>query len=163
MSGRKSDVNIEGAFLHMAADAAVSVGVLVAGGLIAWKHWHWIDPTLSLIIVAAILWGTWDLLRKSVNLAMDAVPLHIDPEKVREYLNGLQGVTAVHDLHIWAMSTTETALTAHLVRPDETSADDLLHCASHDLHERFHIGHVTLQVERGNGPHVCKLESDEVV
>jgi len=162
-AGRKEDVNIEGAFLHMAADAAVSVGVLCGGAVIARTGWNWIDPALSLIIVAAITYGTWDLLRKSLGLAMDAVPHHIDPTKVRDYLTSLPGITAVHDLHIWAMSTTETALTAHLVKPGASGEDHLLAHVAHDLHERFRIGHVTIQVECGDGDHQCRLAAKDAV
>lgn len=162
MAGRKEDVNIEGAFLHMAADAAISVGVLVAGAIIAKTGWLWLDPTVSLAIVVAITIGTWDLLRKSLDLAMDAVPRRIDPAAVREFLAGLPGVTEVHDLHIWGMSTTETALTVHLIKPDSPASDSLLAHAAEELHDRFHIGHATIQIERGDG-HPCRLASEDVV
>ncbi|MGE5608055.1 MAG: cation diffusion facilitator family transporter, partial [Bacillota bacterium] len=161
MAGRKHDVNIEGAFLHMAADAAVSLGVLVAGGIIAKSGWLWLDPTVSLVIVAAITIGTWDLLCKSLNLAMDAVPRGIDPAAVREYLASVPGVTEVHDLHIWGMSTTETALTVHLIKPDAPASDSLLAHAAEELHRRFRIGHATIQVEHGDG-HPCKLACDDM-
>jgi cobalt-zinc-cadmium efflux system protein len=162
MSGRKRDVNVEGAFLHMAADAAVSLGVVVAGAAIQFTGWAWLDPVTSLAVVAVIMAGTWGLLRKSVNLAMDAVPEHIDPDEVRRYLGGLPGVTAVHDLHIWGMSTTEAALTCHLVRP-QGSDDAFLMRAAKDLHDRFEIEHVTLQVEHGDPAQPCRLEPDHVV
>jgi cobalt-zinc-cadmium efflux system protein len=162
MSGRKRDVNVEGAFLHMAADAAVSLGVVLAGAAIKFTGWAWLDPVTSLAVVAVIMGGTWGLLRKSVNLAMDAVPEHIDPDEVRAYLAGLPGVTAVHDLHIWGMSTTEAALTCHLVRP-QGSDDALLMRAAKELHDRFEIEHVTLQVEQGDPGQPCRLEPDHVV
>jgi cobalt-zinc-cadmium efflux system protein len=161
---READVNIEGAFLHMAADAAVSLGVVVAGALIWWTGRAWLDPVVSLTIVAVIAAGTWGLLRRSLDLAMDAVPEGIDPAEVKAYLAGLPGVTAVHDLHVWAMSTTEPALTAHVVRPAESDDDEFLAAAARGLHDRFGIEHVTLQVERGSNAGVrCRLEPDEVV
>jgi cobalt-zinc-cadmium efflux system protein len=158
MTGRKRDVNIEGAFLHMAADAIVSAGVVVAGIVIAFTGWHWIDPLVSLLIVAVITIGTWGLLRKSLNLAMDAVPERIDPVAVRDYLAGLPGVKAIHDLHIWGMSTTEAALTAHLVRPEASDDDEFLTAIARELHDQFGLEHVTIQVERGSGGQSCKLE-----
>ncbi len=121
MSGRKDDLNVKGAFLHMAADAAVSAGVVIAGILILYTGWHWLDPVTSLVINAVIVWGTWGLLRDATNLALDAVPAGIDPEKVKRHLAGLPGVVDVHHLHIWALSTTETALTVHLVKPMKNS------------------------------------------
>jgi len=166
MSGRKRDVNIEGAFLHMAADAAVSVGVLVSGAVIRHTGWTWLDPATSLAIVAVITIGTWGLLKKSVNLAMDAVPQHIDPVAVKRYLSDLPGVTSVHDLHIWGMSTTEAALTVHLVRPtesDDHDHDTFLATVTKDLHDRFAIEHPTIQIERGAPTVPCRLEPDEVV
>ncbi len=162
-SGRKSDVNIEGAFLHMAADAAVSVGVLMAGAVILWVGWLWLDPVVSLLIVLVIAVGTWDLLRRSLDLAMDAVPRHIDPAAVRQYLDGLPGVSDIHDLHIWAMSTTETALTAHIVRDAIELDDAFLHDVSEHLHRDFHIHHVTIQIESGKGPRVCHLSHEDSV
>jgi cobalt-zinc-cadmium efflux system protein len=162
MAGRKRDVNVEGAFLHMAADAAVSLGVVIAGAAIKFTGWAWLDPVTSLIVVAVVMGGTWGLLRKSVNLAMDAVPEHIDPDAVRAFLSGLPGVTAVHDLHIWGMSTTEAALTCHLVCP-RGSDDAFLMDAAKELHDRFEIEHVTLQVERGDPGQACRLEPDNVV
>jgi cobalt-zinc-cadmium efflux system protein len=146
----------------MAADAAVSLGVVLAGAAIKFTGWAWLDPVTSLAVVAVIMGGTWGLLRKSVNLAMDAVPEHIDPDEVRAYLAGLPGVTAVHDLHIWGMSTTEAALTCHLVRP-QGSDDALLMRAAKELHDRFEIEHVTLQVEQGDPGQPCRLEPDHVV
>jgi cobalt-zinc-cadmium efflux system protein len=146
--GRGRDLNVRGAFLHMAADAAVSAGVVVSGIIISLTGWMWLDPAVSLGIVVVILIGTWGLLRESFNLALDAVPPGIEPETVRGYLCALPGVTAVHDLHIWGMSTTEIALTAHLVKPDPADDDALVARAARELRERFGVGHVTLQWER---------------
>jgi len=162
MAERKADLNIKGAFLHMAADAGVSLGVVAAGLAIAATGWLWLDPAISLTIVAVILVGTWGLLRDSVNLALDAVPEDIDPATVHAYLAGLAGVTEVHDLHIWGMSTTDTALTAHLVKPEPQNEDDLLAQTCLELHDRFGIEHATLQVERG-GAAPCALAPDHVV
>ena len=148
MQGREHDLNIRGAFLHMAADALVSAGVVVTGGLALWKGWDLIDPVVSLIIVVVILAGTWNLFRQSLHLLFDGVPFEIDPAAVRQYLESLPGVTQVHDLHIWAMSTSQVALTAHLVMPAGNTDDKFLENATHGLHDRFEIHHVTLQVVR---------------
>ncbi|MDO8834839.1 MAG: cation diffusion facilitator family transporter [Vicinamibacterales bacterium] len=153
MRGRAHDLNIRGAFLHMAADAAVSAGVVVAGVAILTTGWLWIDPVVTLLIAGVILGSTWGLLRESVNLALHAVPEGIDPEAVEAYLLGLPGVTAVHDVHIWAMSTTETALTVHLVKQDASDDDAIIAEATRALHDRFGIQHATLQWERG--PDAC--------
>jgi cobalt-zinc-cadmium efflux system protein len=155
VGGRKRDLNIRGAFLHMAADAGVSAGVVLAsiGILVTGKLW--IDPVTSLAIVGIILFSTWDLLHESMNLALDAVPESIDPEAVRDYLWSLPGVTEVHDLHIWGLSTTEIALTAHLVKPDPKDDDLTITEASNALHERFGIRHITLQWEREAGTYQC--------
>jgi cobalt-zinc-cadmium efflux system protein len=147
LSGRKSDLNIRGAFLHMAADAAISAGVVVAGALIAYTGRHWIDPVVSLAIAAIIFAGTWGLFRESMNLALDAVPEHIDPAQVGHYLSGLPGVVDVHHLHIWGLSTTNVALTAHLVLARPDSNGDLLAQVRDELHRRFGIDHATLQME----------------
>ncbi len=155
--GRSRDLNLRGAYVHMAADAALSLGVVVSGALVAWQGWTWIDPLTSLLIVAAILVSTWGLLRDSVNLALDAVPREIDPVQVREYLATLPGISDVHDLHIWGMSTTETALTVHLVKPDGRIDDAFLADVEHTLHDRFGIMHPTIQVEQGDVNHSCKL------
>ena len=162
MSGRHGDLNVRGAFLHMAADAGVTVGVIIAALLIQWTGWQWLDPAISLAITVVILVSTWGLLRDSMNLAMDAVPPGIDQEEVERFLRGLPGVTEVHDLHIWGMSTTETALTAHLVRPGSLD-DALLHHAAEALRERFSISHATLQLEAGDPAHPCPLASEQVV
>lgn len=149
MSGRKGDLNIRGAFLHMAADAAVSLGVVIAGIGILFTQQLWIDPVVSLLIAVVILVGTWGLLRESANLALHAVPSHIDARDVQEHLSRIPGIEAVHDLHIWGMSTTETALTAHLVRADANrgNEDEMLSRITRDLQEAFGIDHVTLQLE----------------
>jgi cobalt-zinc-cadmium efflux system protein len=151
---RKEDLNARGAFLHMAADAAISAGVVVAALAIAMTGQLWIDPLVSLVIAAVIVVGTWELMRESLDLALDAAPKGIDPAAVRGWLEALPGVTEVHDLHIWAMSTTETALTAHLIRPGGGEADGFLHDAGAGLAERFGIGHATLQLETGGACHL---------
>ena len=163
MSGRKGDLNIRGAFLHMAADAGVSLGVVLAGIAILVTHWLWFDPVVSLIIVAVVVVGTWQLLRDSVNLALDAVPEGIEPRAVQTYLAERPGVSQVHDLHIWAMSTTETALTAHLVIPEGYPGDAFLCTVCQELRDNFGISHSTLQVETGNSDYPCTLEPDHVV
>lgn len=147
MRGRKHDLNIRGAFLHMAADALVSLGVVIAGLAILITGALWIDPVTSLLIVAVIAWGAWGLLKDSVKMGLLAVPTGIEESAVRGYLAGLPGVVAIHDLHIWAMSTTETALTAHLVVPDGTAGDGFLRDISARLAHDFRIGHSTIQIE----------------
>jgi cobalt-zinc-cadmium efflux system protein len=161
--GRKDDLNIRGAFLHMAADALISVGVIAAGFLMLRTGWLWLDPAVSLVIAVVILVGTWELLRESVQLALHAVPAGVDSDAVRRHLCGLPGVTEVHDLHIWGMSTTEVALTAHLVIPDGHPGDDFLGRVCHEIHDRFGIGHSTLQVETASGSAPCALAPDHVV
>ena len=155
ISGRDRDLNIKGAFLHMAADAAVSLGVVITGVVIMETGWWYLDPAVSLLIAVVIFWGTWGLLRDSLNLSLDAVPNHIDPLEVEAYLRSLPQVTDLHDLHIWAMSTTEVALTAHLIVPKIVN-DRFLNEISQTLHDRFEIGHSTLQMEQGN-ERPCKL------
>ncbi len=150
MAGRKKDINIQGAFAHMASDAAVSVGVVLIGLAIHLTGILWLDPAVSILIGVVIIWGTWGLLKESVNLAMDAVPAGIDPHKVETYLAGLKGVQAVHDLHIWGMSTTESALTVHLIMPQPPADDKFIAQVKHELHEDFEIGHTTIQIERGD-------------
>lgn len=154
-AGGKGDINIRGAFLHMAADAAVSAGVVIAGLVILRTGWVWLDPVVSLVIVAVIVIGTWGLLRDSVSMSLDAVPAGITPGDVTAALSALPGVTVVHDLHVWPMSTTEVALTAHLVRPEGHPGDDFLHDASAMLEARFGIHHCTIQLETSLDEH-CK-------
>ena len=161
-SGRKQDLNIRGAFLHMAADAVVSLGVVIAGIGIIYTGWLWLDPVVSLIISGVIVAGTWGLLRDSVRLSLDAVPEGIDIDAVRAYLTGLVGVTEVHDLHVWAMSTTETALTAHLVMLRGHPGDAFLAEVCNHLRDKFHISHATTQVETDPN-HACALAPDHVV
>jgi len=148
MSGRHRDLNIKGAFLHMAADAGVSLGVVLAGLAIKLTGQYWIDPAMSLVIVAVIAIGTWGLLRESIRLALQAVPEGVDLERVEHYLASLPDVTAVHDLHIWPMSTTQTALTAHLEMPNGSGGDEFLHNVCQHLHDEFQIEHSTIQIEQ---------------
>lgn len=162
MRGRKHDINIRGAYLHMASDAAVSAGVVVAGLLITLTGAQWIDPVTSLAIVGIIAVGTWGLLKDSLRMGLHAVPPGIDEQKVRRFLTALNGVEAVHDLHIWPMSTTETALTAHLVMPGGHPGDNFLHQLAHELEHDFGIGHATVQVETIDG-HECALLHDHVI
>lgn len=147
MSGRHRDLNIKGAFLHMIADAGVSFGVVLAGLAIKLTGLNWIDPAMSLVVVAVIAIGTWGLLRESIKLALLAVPESVDLEKVQSYFASLPNVTAVHDLHIWPMSTTQTALTAHLEMPNGSSGDQFLHQVCKHLHDEFQIEHCTIQIE----------------
>jgi cobalt-zinc-cadmium efflux system protein len=160
MRGRHGDLNVRGAYLHMAADAGVSLGVVVAALAIMLTGWLWIDPAISLCIAAVVLASGWGLARDSVNLALDGVPRGIELAEVRDYLGRLDGVTEVHDLHIWAMSTNETALTAHLVRPGGHD-DAFLHGVCEQLSHRFNIHHATLQIEVGSD--VCKLAPADAV
>ena len=161
MAGRKGDLNIRGAFMHMAADAAVSLGVVVAGFAILATGWHWLDPAVSLLINAVIVLGTWSLLRDSFKLSIDAAPEGMDVGEIKRHLAGQTGVTAVHDLHVWAMSTTETALTVHLVIPEATVDDTFLEHVCDEMREKFKIGHSTIQIERGDG--TCLQEPEGVV
>ena len=149
MRGSKSDINIRGAFIHMAADALVSVGVVLGGLAILFSGQVWIDPLISFVILAVIAWGTWGLLRDSIRMGLLAVPENIDVEAVRATLESLPGVEKVHDLHIWPMSSHEIALTAHLVMPGGCPSDAFLHDAANALVDHHGIGHTTLQVERG--------------
>jgi len=156
MAGKDSDMNIRGAYLHMAADAVISLGVVLAAIAMLFSGWLWLDPLVSLLIAIIIAFSTWGLLRESVDLALDAVPAHIQPDKVLAYLESLPGISEVHDLHIWAMSTTEVALTAHLVKPDGSLDDQLLADIAEQLQEHFAIQHSTLQFERGNHCSPCR-------
>ncbi len=146
VAGRKEDVNVRGAFVHMMGDAGVSAAVIVAGAVIWLTGWRWVDPAISIAVVALILLTTWGLLKESLNLAMDAAPAHIDVAAVRAYLAEQPGVAAVHDLHVWAMGATRPALTAHLVRP-QGGDDAFLAALAEGISQRFGIGHVTLQIE----------------
>ncbi len=148
VSGRERDLNIKGAFLHMAADAAVSAGVVLAGVLILISGWWWLDPVVSLLINAVIVWGTWGLLRDSLDMTLDAVPAGIDVPSVQNYFRSLPGITDFHHLHIWPLSTTETALTVHLVKPHPEGDDELIGTACRELSVRFRIDHATIQFER---------------
>ena len=159
MSGSKHDLNIRGAYLHMAADAAVSLGVAISGVIILFTQWYWLDPTVSLAIVAVIVFGTWGLLRASVQLALNGVLPNIDVSEVDKYLRECEGVTDVHDLHIWAMSTTENALTVHLVTPAGYPGDNYMDNIMKTLAERFDIHHSTIQIEQGTTSHKCVLET----
>jgi cobalt-zinc-cadmium efflux system protein len=153
---------MRGAFAHMVADAGVSAGVVVGGAVILLTGWAWVDPAVGLVIAAVIVWGTWGLLKESVNLSMDAVPSEIKLPEVRGFLEKLPGVSSVHDLHIWATSTTENALTAHLVIPSGHPGDTFLADACHNLSHKFKINHATIQIEMGDaGP--CVLEPAHTV
>lgn len=152
MSGRKQDLNVRGAFLHMAADAGVSAGVMISGAVILFTQWVWLDPIVSMAVAFFILLSTWELLVDSLNLSLDAVPEHIDPDAVRAYLGGLPEVADVHHVHIWPLSTTETALTAHLVKRDPSLDDDLIARIKDDLFHKFRIGHPTIQFEMAKEP-----------
>lgn len=163
LRGRKEDLNVRGAYLHMLADAGISLGVVFAGLAISVTHWLWIDPAVSLAIAIAITFGTWSLLIQSLHLIFDAVPHEVDPADVRAYLAELPGITEVHDLHIWALSTTETALTVHLVRPGSSLDDDWLAAVTDTLHDRFGIEHATIQLESGQGARACPLAPEDVL
>lgn len=152
----KHDLNMRGAYLHMVADAAVSLAVVVAGGLILVTGWLWLDPLISLLVVFVLLIATWDLLRESTNLLLDSVPSHIEPAGVERYLQGLPGVVSVHDLHIWAVSTTDVVLTAHLVMPEPPAKDSFLHGLADGLFQQFSIGHSTIQIERAETGGACQ-------
>jgi cobalt-zinc-cadmium efflux system protein len=155
---RHHDLNLRSAFWHMAADALVSLGVVLAGLAVLLTGWRWVDPAISLVIVALVGVGTWHLVQEAVSLVLDGVPAAIDPLGVKTYLTELPGVVAVHDLHIWAISTTEPALTAHLVMPAGSPGDLFLAQVQRDLHDRFGIEHVTIQIERGQSLIGCSQE-----
>ena len=157
MAGSKDDLNIRGAYQHMAADAAISLGVVVSGLIIMGTGWTWLDPAASLVIVFLILVSTWGLLRESMQLVLGAVPPNVDAEKVSTFLRSQPGVTDIHDLHIWAMSTTENALTVHLVMPGSYPGDRAFDAITAGLKENFAIHHCTLQMEQGTTDHACAL------
>ncbi|MEJ2655455.1 MAG: cation diffusion facilitator family transporter [Acidihalobacter sp.] len=158
MAGQRHDLNVRGAFLHMAADAGISLGVVIGGIAVLLTRWYWLDPLIGLLIVAVIVYGTWGLFRESLDLMLDAVPDGIDAAEVRDYLEKTPGITALHDLHIWATSTTEIALTVHLVKADGSLDDTLLGDLAAELKSRFGIQHVTIQLERGDTAHPCPLD-----
>ena len=163
MKGHKHDLNLRGAFLHMLADAAISVGVVLAGfGMMA-TGWRWLDPAISLVIAVVILVGTWGLFRQSLRLSLHGVPENIDPNQVKTYLISLPEVAEVHDLHIWGMSTTDTALTAHLVVCDTHPGNAFLVKLTEDLDRQFGINHATLQIELAGSDAPCKFAPDDVV
>lgn len=155
MRGAHDDINIKGAFLHLLADALILAGVVVSALVIKYTGLVWIDPVLGLIIVGIVLWGTWGLLRNSLNLILDAVPHYVDHHGVKDYLQQISGVTAIHDLHIWGLSTKEVALTVHLIMPNGTLSDADHKRINHDLHEQFKVDHVTIQVEAGSEEDPC--------
>ncbi|MFZ5734397.1 MAG: cation diffusion facilitator family transporter [Pseudomonadota bacterium] len=161
-SGRKGDLNIRGAYLHMAADAGVSAAVLLAGLGIMLTGWLWLDPVVSLVLVVVIFWSTWGLLRDSVSMSLAAVPVGVDIEAVKAYLQALPGVSTFHDLHIWSMSTTETALTVHLVMPEGHPGDAFLMKVQDELHEHHSVEHPTIQIETSLES-ACKLAPEGVV
>ena len=163
VKGQKHDLNIRGAFLHMAADAGVSLGVVVAGIFIIVKGWQWIDPVVSLMIVAVILVGTWGLFRDSINYAMDAVPDSIDIRAIRNYLMSFDHVNSIHDLHVWPLSTTEIALTVHIVVNDDSLDNNFLRSLQQHLHDHFAIEHSTIQVETSMGENDSMLDSQKCV
>jgi len=161
VKGQKHDLNIRAAYLHMAADAAISLGVVVAGIAIMITGWLWLDPVISLFIVLVILIGTWGLLRDSIDLSIDAVPQGIDVQHIKDYLTGLNNVTEIHDLHIWAISTTETALTVHLVTTHELIDNCFLEKIQEHLHHHCNITHATIQIENEADDYTCVLNRDE--
>ncbi|NOQ51435.1 MAG: cation diffusion facilitator family transporter [Desulfuromonadaceae bacterium] len=162
-SGQKHDLNIKGAYLHMAADAGVSLGVVVAGLAIMATGWLWLDPAISLIIVAIILIGTWGLFRDSMNLTIDAVPKGINVAEIEAYLLNLGNVIKLHDLHIWALSTRETALTVHLIINEESVDNSFLENVTQELHKNYGIEHATIQIEKKDSPGSCKLDRPECI
>ena len=163
MSGRKGDLNVRGAFMHMAADALVSAGTVAAGAVILSTGWGWVDPVVSLAISMVIVVGTWSLLRASIDLAMDAVPDGVDRAEVEDYLRALPGVAAIHDLHIWGLSTTDIALTVHLVQQEGAGGEVLLPGIADEVRKRFNIGHATIQLETLEAAEACRLRPDHVI
>lgn len=163
MKGSKEDLNIKGAYLHMLSDALVSLGVVIAGIIIMYTKIYWLDPAVSIAIGLIIVIGTWGLLRDSVNLALHAVPAHLDSEEVKTYLSQLENVTEVHDLHIWGMSTKETIMSAHLVMPKGHPGDKFIQSLNTELLEKFRIGHATIQIEVADVGTGCALAPDEVI
>jgi cobalt-zinc-cadmium efflux system protein len=162
-SGRLHDLNVKSAFLHMAADTLVTAGVVAAGVVMWLTSWHWLDPAVSLIVSAVIVLGTWGLMKSAIGLALDAVPEGVDAAAVRAHLLAMPGVTALHDLHIWGMSTTETALTCHLVLPGGHPGDAVLNGVAQQLHHLFGIQHTTIQIELADTEEACVLTPEHVV
>ncbi len=160
-SGSKEDLNVRGAYLHMLADTAISLAVVVVGLAMFHSGWYWLDPSISLAIVLVIVIGTWDLLRDSLRLVLSAVPEQINASAIDMYLRQLDGVTDIHDLHIWGLSTTETALTAHLVMPCGCPGDDFMDEVTQTLKKQYSIQHSTLQIEQGTTIHACSLTATE--
>jgi len=158
MKGSKDDLNIRGAFLHLVGDAAVSAAVAVSGLLVLYTGWNWLDPAMSLVVVLVIVYGTWGLLRESVRLSLNAVPERVDTVRIARYLAGLPGVTGVHDLHVWALSTTENSLTVHLVMPAGHPGDRYLEAVVETLNHEHAVHHATLQIDMGAHEHPCALE-----
>ncbi|MBT8356542.1 MAG: cation transporter [Desulfobacterales bacterium] len=163
ISGKERDLNIKGAYLHMAADAGVSLGVVIAGIAIMITGWLWLDPAISILIVIIVLIGTWVLLRDAINLSIDAVPRGIDISRIEDYLTSLKNVSCIHDLHVWALSTTETALTAHLVTTKDPMDNTFLLEIQQYLHDQFHIDHTTIQLEKETPDQNCNLNRPECI
>jgi cobalt-zinc-cadmium efflux system protein len=163
VKGQAHDLNVRGAFLHMAADAGVSLGVVVAGFLMLLKGWLWVDPMVTLVIVAVIFVGTWNLLRDSVNYAMDAVPKNMDIVSIKQYLMHLDNVSCIHDLHVWPMSTSEVALTVHMVIDDTQVDNKFLSEIQEHLHDHFDIEHATIQIETSTMANQCMLDKHHCV
>lgn len=163
VSGQKHDLNIRGAYLHMAADAGVSLGVVVAGIVIMITGWLWIDPAISLVLVVVILVGTWNLLHESINLSVDAVPQDINISGIKDYLTKIEGISEIHDLHIWALSTTQTALTVHLITTKNLIDNEFLKEIQRHLHDNFDIEHATIQVEKEDMENNCMLNRSECI
>ena len=163
ISGKKDDLNIKGAYLHMAADAGVSLGVVVAGIAIMITGWLWLDPGISLVIVVVVLVATWNLLQDSINLSIDAVPQGIDISDIKDYLTRIKDVSEIHDLHVWALSTTETALTVHLVTTKDLIDNNFLQEVQQHLHDNFGIEHATIQVEKEDTENSCMLNRPECI
>lgn len=159
LAGRKNDLNVRGAFIHMAADAGVSAGVMISGVVILYTGWGWLDSAVSLAVAFFILLSTWELFTDSLNLSLDAVPDSVDPDKVKKYLDNIPEVTEVHHVHIWPLSTTEVALTAHLVKKEPMLDNALLDRIREDLHHEYGIEHSTIQFEAAAGP-ACDSRTD---
>jgi cobalt-zinc-cadmium efflux system protein len=162
-SGRRRDLNLKSAFLHMAADTLVTAAVAATGIAISLTGWLWLDPVASLFVSAVIVIGTWGLVKSAIGLALNAVPEGVEAAAVRTHLLAVPGVTALHDLHIWGMSTTETALTCHLVMPDGHPGDAFLSLLAHELQHRFGIAHTTIQIELADTDEICALTPEHVV